>query len=502
MENVSFYNFDVGEGCSAMGVKLDEKGQATLPIRVSGLEFIKTTKRLSLGADNEQAVWFKDVDGSFAGQAGAHVVTKSGTNPPDLCKDEETGNFGQTPMAICDESTVFHVITIGEASPSSMKFNQVLVKNEYGESVRVWMDMFEGWNALLPQGPLNLISFDTLEHLTNISYAITGSGMHKGENYALIGHELLQIPDRFTIYDNNQVDANSSLLEPPTYETAENGQWYFTNGTDTEDAKVIYLLSSKGGGLTNKWRKKRETEETERTGDYDNWPNNGIAAGTFRVIRCATDGCLPAPPPEIPISRPGDARRWSNDSAWEELGLNPPSSGETVIIPQGVWMILDMEPPKLDRLYIYGAVEVEDTPDVGDLVMEVNIVFIQGGSFVVGSQDSPFKNSFELRLTGHHRTPDQPMQDAPNCGAKALCVYGTSSRDLVIPGFIDMHGVGVGKSWLKLAATADTREDSACTACSSRRHTSPCRHAACIFAQTLFARQTQSQLMVSWALVP
>ena len=115
-------------------------------------------------------------------------------------------------------------------------------------------------------------------------------------------------------------------------------------------------------------------------------------------------------------------------------------------------MILDIDPPKMKRLYIYGAVEVEDT---ADRVMEVDIAFVQGGSFVVGSQETPFTHNFELKLTGNHYTEDQPMSDGPNCGAKALCVYGASSRDVAIPGYIDMHGVDVGKSWVKLVVTAN-----------------------------------------------
>ena len=468
LDNVKFYNF--GTKCAAIQFRIEEKGEASNPVRVSNLEFHNTTNRLYIPPGHSHSTWVRDIDGSLSGVNNSHVVGKSPINPPECVDDSGVGlgagttdlranknDWGEVqqgiPGQICDSSINFHRMLINEPAPTSLKYNPIEISNQYGTTERRWLKMAEGWQALMPQSSaVNYITFKTVEHITNISYVFNVYGMHKGENYALIGHELLQIPDRFTIYDNNQVEANSSLPEPPTYETAENGQWYFTNGTDTEDARVIYLLSSKGGGLTNKWRKKRETEETERTGDYDNWPNNGIASGTFRVIRCATEGCLPAPPPEIPISRPGDARRWSNDSAWEELGMNPPSSGETVVIPQGVWMILDVEPPKLNRLYIYGAIEVED---IEDRVMEVDIVFVQGGSFVVGSQETPFTNNFELRLTGHHRTPDQPMQDAPNCGAKALCVYGTSSRDLVIPGYIDMHGVDVGKSWVKLAATAD-----------------------------------------------
>ena len=157
------------------------------------------------------------------------------------------------------------------------------------------------------------------------------------------------------------------------------------------------------------------------------------------------------PPPTVPTMRPENALRWSNDSHWESLGMTPPATGEEVSIPGGVWMILDADPPRLTRLYIYGALEVEDT---ADRTVEAELVLIQGGSLIVGRQDEPFTHKFDLVLAGNHRTTDQPMYDAPNCGAKALCVYGTSARDTPVPGFIDMHGVSSGSSWVRLASTA------------------------------------------------
>ena len=468
LDNVKFYNF--GTKCGAIQFRIEEKGEASQPVRVSNLEFVNTTNRIYIPDGASHSTWVRDIDGSLTGTVDAHLVGKSDINPPQCVDDSGVGLGEGTPDLrvkvngwgesvpgivgqICDPSVNFHRMIITEPAPSSLLYNVLQITNQYGTSDRRWLKMTEGWQALLPQDTaVNFLKFMTVEHLTNISYKFEVFGMHQGENYALMGHELLQIPDRFSIYDNEQVDANSSLSEQPTYENSENGQWYFANKTDTEDAKVVYILSSKGSGLQNWWRRKRQAEETEKTGDYDNWPRNGVASGVFRVIRCENEGCIPAPPPEIPISRPEDARRWSNDSAWEELGMNPPSSNEVVVIPQGVWMILDIDPPKLKRIYIYGAVEIEDT---ADRLLEVEIIFVQGGSFVVGTPGTPFTHNFELRLNGNHRTEDQPMLDGANCGAKALCVYGTSSRDTPIPGYIDMHGVDVGKSWVKLGATAN-----------------------------------------------
>ena len=473
LENITFYNF--GSKCAAMQMRIEEAGETANVVRTSGLAFVNTTNYIWIPPKNSHSTWFRDIDGSMTGTENTHIVGKSVINPPQ-CVDDTGVSLGKgTPDLrakvnswgepedgitgqICDSSVNFHRMIITEPAPSSMLYTKLSIKTRYGEIDREWLKMTEGWQALLVEdSAVNFLSFKTSEHLTNISYKFNVFGMHKGENYVLMGHELMQIPDRFTIMDNTDVEANSSLPAMPTYETAENGQWFFSNKTDTEDAKVVYILSSKGGGLTNLWRRKREAEETERTGDYNNWPSNGLASGVFRVIRCQNAGCIPTPPPEMPVSRPDTAMRWSNASAWEELNMTRPSSNEEISIPAGVWIILDEDIPKLKRINIYGALEVEDT---ADRTIEVEIVFILGGSFIVGRPGAPFTHNFELVLSGNHRTTDQPMDDAANCGAKSLCVYGHSFRDTPIPGYIDMHGVDIGKSWVKLAATANPGDTS------------------------------------------
>ena len=106
----------------------------------------------------------------------------------------------------------------------------------------------------------------------------------------------------------------------------------------------------------------------------------------------------------------------------------------------------------------------------------------------IGTQATPFTHNFDLVLRGDHHTEDQPMFDAPNCGAKALCIYGHNAKDVPIPAFLDMHGQDVGSTWVKLAATANAgdttltlsesvswavggeRKEKLIRACSSRLH--------------------------------
>ena len=110
-------------------------------------------------------------------------------------------------------------------------------------------------------------------------------------------------------------------------------------------------------------------------------------------------------------------------------------------IPPGIWFVMDVDPPPLKRIYLYGGLEIEDN---ADHKLEVEILLVQGGRFQCGLPSAPHQHKFELVLRGDHMTQDQPLPDGPNLGAKALGVFG----------FADMVGKDVGQTWTKLAATA------------------------------------------------
>ena len=116
---------------------------------------------------------------------------------------------------------------------------------------------------------------------------------------------------------------------------------------------------------------------------------------------------------------------------------------EWVTIPPGVWMVLDESPPPMVRLMIYGTLEVGDSQDT---TLSAEIIMIQGdlAQMVVGDIEHSYTHNFELILRGNHETPDQPLPDGPNLGAKALGVFGK----------LNMHGLDVGTAWTRLAQDA------------------------------------------------
>jgi len=439
LKDVSFYNFD--RNCYCMKMKLEESGTTATATRVEGLQFINSPNKVMLDAGEEQGMWFVDVDGSLTGTAGANLVGDSPVNPP-TCIPDTTSELGEANLgghtgSVCPGDIVFHRMqVVGTSSPQSLKYNSILVKNDYGESSRPWGKMLEGWESLLVQEAdnVNWISFDGSEHVTNVSYHLSVSGMHEdGGNFVLIGHELYQEPDSFSVIEGQEGNATEALDAYPTYDDNESGEWYFANKTDGNGTEMVYILSDKG---PTGWQRKKRAVGEVGTWGADDWHHVD-----FKVYRCFYDGCLPPPPPTIPAGRPLDFHKWSNASAWEELGYTLPVEGDTVFIPPGAWFVMDIDPPPLRMIFVYGGLEIEDE---ADHVLDVEIMLIQGGKFQVGTQDEPFTHSFTLLLTGNHYTEDQPLPDGPNLGAKALGIMG----------FADMHGQDIGTAWTKLAATA------------------------------------------------
>jgi hypothetical protein len=222
------------------------------------------------------------------------------------------------------------------------------------------------------------------------------------------------------------------LSEPPTYDTAGNTEWYWS-GNDTKE--LIYILSNKDKPAR---RKKRGSMPRELHRDIQ-----------FRVYRCLYEGCLPPPPPTVPAGRPLEFLVWSSEEDWASLDMTKPVAGangtieEWVTIPPGVWMVLDENPPPMVRLMIYGVLEIADEMD---MTLSAEIIMIQGDTaqMVAGTADAPYQHNFDLILMGNHETPDQPLPNGPNLGAKALGVFGK----------LQLHGKDVGRTWTRLAQDA------------------------------------------------
>lgn len=167
--------------------------------------------------------------------------------------------------------------------------------------------------------------------------------------------------------------------------------------------------------------------------------------------------------------------RWSQLTSW--YNFQPPMDGDSVLIPRGQSILMDISPPKLFLLQVSG----ELIFDRRDLSLTASYIVVQGGLIEVGTEEQPFTNNATITLNGDPVT----SIEIPFIGAKVIGVIDTNfaAANTVTPpnsclsmadpfvaaayyqaafqrasesgiGRLDMHGKPRPKAWTKLNATA------------------------------------------------
>ncbi|XP_071356429.1 PKHD1 like 1, tandem duplicate 1 [Trachinotus anak] len=443
--NTKFLNFD-RSSCAAIGVtKIDGTcvdrcgGWA---VRFSGIQYMNSPNKAKFRWEHE--VQLVDTDGSLTGNVNHKVVPMSSLLDPAHCSQSDEWSLG-FPGYVCDHTVDFHRLSFNNPSPASLKAKDVILTNSHGTSVVPYlkkrMTHKLGWTALLPSRQTYNWYFSDMDHITNITYSAKFYGF-KSDQYVIINHNLTQSPDRFRI-----IDERNGSSTPLSFSGNNNGDWYF----DDSSNNLYYIIS----GKTNQRRRRSSVDRSMLD-----------AVVNFRVYRCFFPNCIPPPPPPpatlapLPSGRPDDFIRWSNVSFWEgsaENNFTVPTEGADVVIPSGMWVVLDSDTPPLNKLTVIGVLEIPDNlnssstrtarsaPESNAVVIDAVYISIQGGRLVAGWKDQPFRGQLHIKLRGNHRTPDWPLPNGPNQGSKVLGVFGT----------LELYGQPHNVYHTKLAATAE-----------------------------------------------
>lgn len=439
--NTRFINFD-RSSCAAIGVAridgtcLDYCGG--WGVRCSGIEFYNTPNKAWFRWEHE--VQLVDLDGSLTGNVNYKVVPTSGLLDPDHCTQSQEWSAGVN-GSVCDETVIFHRLAFNDPSPSSVAGHNTIFTNQFGSSTSYYMKKRMthklGWMALLPSGGTFKWSFEDAEQITNISYRATYYGF-KPDEYLIMAHNFTQSPDWFHI-----VDERNGSSSPLSFGKNQNGDWYF----DDSDNTLYYMVAGRTGDPEPIASADRSLTDVDVT---------------LKVYRCFHPNCIeptPVPPVTLPNTRPDDFVRWSDASFWNNSADNNftvPAEGANVIIPGGVWVVMDVRnPPAMNKLIVHGALEFADDilnttssrrrrSTAGPVVLSAVHIFIEGGRLLVGSADSSFKEELHIKLRGNHHTPDMPLPNGPNLGSKALGVFGT----------LELYGKPPNVYHTKLSATS------------------------------------------------
>ncbi|ROT65416.1 putative fibrocystin-L [Penaeus vannamei] len=444
--DTEFYNFDTNKCTALSGCSQCKVFQGGYQVQVKGLTFVNSPNKLKFLWEHE-TVWI-DADGSLSGVPENKVVPDSGILPPACTKSVAAFSLNpEAPGAVCPSSVEFVRLTVKgtNVKPQSFRGGDLVLSDSYGNTTIPYrvkrLDGGEGWMAILPTAETYDWMFEDGEPQTDIEYEAQTKHMQSGQYY-YVQHRFMQTPDSFS---TTGVERNSSDSLPDPV-TGFHGEYYWDDSAKT----MTYLVSDQVES-----RKKRTVFDERRTGSTRNI--------NFETYRCEYEGCIPPTPPPVPTGRPDVTFLWSDVETWKEVpvgsGGHPteeeyglPVEGDEIIIPPGVWIIVDTDTPSLGRVYVYGGLEFADTMDH---VFNATIIFLQGGSLVAGfSEDAPFthKLNIVLRGTTDPNDPDNvdmPMPDGtPDVGWKAMGVFGQ----------LILNGQCPSTTWVKLGATAAAGE--------------------------------------------
>uniref|UniRef100_A0A8B9H868 Polycystic kidney and hepatic disease 1 (autosomal recessive)-like 1 n=1 Tax=Astyanax mexicanus TaxID=7994 RepID=A0A8B9H868_ASTMX len=134
-------------------------------------------------------------------------------------------------------------------------------------------------------------------------------------------------------------------------------------------------------------------------------------------------------------------------SVWKSI-----QEGDDLVIPAGMWLVLDIALPPLNKITILGVLEIPDTINgtIRNVVLNATYISIQGGRLIAGWPNQPFRAELQIILRGNHFTPEWPLPDGPNQGSKVLGVFGE----------LDLYGKPYNVYHTKLASTAQAGSSS------------------------------------------
>ncbi len=366
----------------------------------------------------------RDLDGTLSRtNVPSVLVPSSNMYPPGSCDSHAPSSNGPADGMICDGDVEFGRIGIHDPLPDSLTSTQLNMSSEYGtDQLPFEFKRFRGGAGQMAIIPLNKtyqLTWVEGTTFTNITYSIVTAGFEI-DDYILFRQAYPRPLDFTSIRGVTTASNVSTLMNPANSNT---GDW-----AQLDNVTLLYIVKG-----------------------TDNFDSDSSI--TFSTYRCFYENCIPPPPPTQPPlptipppqpeGRPDNFQLWSNTSMWPENRL--PAEGEDVMIPEDVYVVVDMELPRLGRLVINGGMELDDERDH---MVEADFIIVDGGRLAIGYPDTPFRHQATIMLHGNINSEELTNRLKrnffTNIGAKSLAVFG----DLFL------YSEPRRPTWTTLAATA------------------------------------------------
>ena len=413
VSNVTFVNFDENNCYTLQACSHCRAKQGGFETRFEKLVFDNSPNVATWKWEHEQV--FRDMDGTLTGNIGGALLPTSTILPSPHCSDHSASSFGAVRGSVCDNKVHFARFALTNPTPSSLTTRNLNVTSPHGilqlEYVFKRLLLGPGYMALLPMKEMYQLDWDEGERFNNISYSSLYSGITTSD-YLWIRHDFNKSVDYINI---NKQEKNASLVIPPGG-SSQLGDWYVNNN----ETSVTYYVN----------------------GSNPTCPID--VPVSFTSYRCLYKNCIPPPPPEppspLPPGRPNVTNLWSDQSIWPNQLL--PQNDTDVYINCSLYILVDVPLPRIKTLSICGGLEFLDERDH---ILEANLILIDNGRLIAGSEDMPFQHQLTIILNGDLNSPEYRLPSlGPVLGAKGIGVFGQLS----------LHGKVRSPTWTFLAQTA------------------------------------------------
>ena len=365
-----------------------------------------------------------DMDGSLTGKADNIVVFKDSMSTAKAnCKVPEPNLFKNG--IVCSESNTQIRFAFNKFNPEAatiLKVTDSANMTEEVEKLKKRLTHKFGYMMHLEAKNEYLMVFRNAERVTNMSYISTFYDLAPGD-WLIIRHNLLKKPDELRI-GGKLLNEIESVLDPINN---AHGDWHWDNSTYS----VSYLVKN------------------VNTKPFLDIPNS------FSAIKCRYTGCKPPESPgyRAPIAgRPENAVKWSDLATWgsdtvlesssRRKKRSLPADGDSIRIPDGVYVVVDVPLPKLKVLEIQGYLELDNSMNH---YLEANMIFINGGQLIAGWENDPILTNVSIVLTGEKDSLDFRLPNGlDKIGGKGIGCYGG----------LDLHGKPRDVIWTTLTKTA------------------------------------------------
>ncbi|KAM3144741.1 hypothetical protein pb186bvf_003050 [Paramecium bursaria] len=147
--------------------------------------------------------------------------------------------------------------------------------------------------------------------------------------------------------------------------------------------------------------------------------------------------------PSVPVTvDPKDvvAKLWSDPATWPSGKL--PQAGENVVIDAKYQVILDVNPPPLGNLTVYGQLIFDDNRASSKL--EANLIWVYSGSILAGSPEKPFNGNLTIQINGGVSDPVQIIDDFVEPSSKMWAITNNT----------ELYGIVPRTTWTRLVSYA------------------------------------------------